>query len=73
MSHVLIQYILNQVLRFVFKYPDALVKGAKIPQLPTLDTLFFCGVSTILTIVISCAIYKYIENPCRIVARNIVD
>ena len=71
MSHAAIEWIANQVIRVLLKKPEIIgIDGISIPQLSELETLLACVVVALVVLIVSGALYKFIEKPMREKSRQ---
>ena len=70
MSHSAILWTTNQVIRVILKKPEILISEKSTPQLNTIETLIAWGLITLIVLMISALVYRFIEKPMREKSRS---
>ncbi len=70
MSHTFVLWVCNQIVRVLLRRPEALVQGISTPQLPLFGALVWEGTAVAGTILLSAFVFKYVENPCRLMSKE---
>ena len=63
-------WAMNQVIRVILKKPEILISERSIPQLSNIETLIAWGVLTLLVLLVSVYVYRFIEKPMREKSRR---
>jgi peptidoglycan/LPS O-acetylase OafA/YrhL len=72
MSHTFVLWCCNQFVRVVLKRPEAVYGGISTPQLTWWGGLAWFLVALAATIVLSALVFKYVEDPWRLKAKEFV-
>ena len=71
MSHSAIIWLINQLLRVVFKKPDIInVNGISVTQLSITETLIASSAIIVTVLIVSAIVYEFIEKPFREMSRR---
>lgn len=72
MSHWLIVWSFNQVFRVIFKRPEIVVDGVRVPQLSLVETVLASAVLIGLVLIVSQIVYNVVEAPFRKKSRHLI-
>lgn len=72
MSHYAVEWIMNQVIRVVFKRPEVFFDGRNAPALGPLESMLAHVVVVAVVLVIAQFTYARVEAPCREWSRRVV-
>lgn len=71
MSHALVIWAANQVVRVIFKKPEVMIDGYSTPQLNLIETGFAFAIVMLLVLAVSACVYRFIEAPLRERSRSL--
>ncbi len=72
MSHIFVLWTCNQFVREVLRRPEAIVSGISTPQMSLWGALLWVCIAVTCTIALSAAVFRFIEDPCRVKSKEIV-
>jgi peptidoglycan/LPS O-acetylase OafA/YrhL len=70
MSHTFVLWVCNQIVRVVLRRPESIAEGISTPQLSLGGALLWYAIAVAATIFLSAAVFKYIEDPCRLKSKE---